>query len=254
MTDPAWPATIDLIESAYRFLLADLMPFGKNARIQLEHGGVDDSVEHYRTVAFWYGLPGACLVQTDSLHVGDPADETMHHYVSPDASAVDTVTSRYNWGVDGPYPETTDTGRHTTGTTELSLAINPTNLGVMLRRKLDYTFPDQRAEVWVAPDDGSSTTFTDVGPWYTAGSTTGVYSNPPGELDPFAPVMQVSSRQWRDDELLIPRGLTEGHSRIRVRLVFAPTNAPLVTGAPIAAQAWSEFRYAAYVWTLPPAP
>ena len=33
----------DKIESAYRFLLADLMPFGRNARIQLEHGGVDDS-------------------------------------------------------------------------------------------------------------------------------------------------------------------------------------------------------------------
>src|SRR5437764_9096421 len=29
----------DKIESAYRFLLADLMPFGKNARICLEHGG-----------------------------------------------------------------------------------------------------------------------------------------------------------------------------------------------------------------------
>src|SRR4029078_1247315 len=29
----------DLIQSAYRFLLADLMPFGKNAVIRLEHGG-----------------------------------------------------------------------------------------------------------------------------------------------------------------------------------------------------------------------
>ena len=31
----------DKIESAYRFLLADLMPFGKNARIRLEHGGTN---------------------------------------------------------------------------------------------------------------------------------------------------------------------------------------------------------------------
>jgi hypothetical protein len=37
----------DMIESAYRFLLADLMPFGRNARIQLEHGGVNESTEHY---------------------------------------------------------------------------------------------------------------------------------------------------------------------------------------------------------------
>jgi hypothetical protein len=43
----------DLIESEYRFLLADLMTFGKNARIHLEHGGTDNSSEHYETVTFW---------------------------------------------------------------------------------------------------------------------------------------------------------------------------------------------------------
>ena len=32
----------DAIESAYRFLLADMMPFGKNALICLEHGGTDE--------------------------------------------------------------------------------------------------------------------------------------------------------------------------------------------------------------------
>ncbi len=57
----------DKIESAYRFLLADLMPFGKNARIRLEHGGTNESTEHYETVTYWYGLPAASLVQTDDL-------------------------------------------------------------------------------------------------------------------------------------------------------------------------------------------
>ena len=47
----------DKIESAYRFLLADLMPFGKNAGIHLEHGGTNESTEHYETVTYWYGLP-----------------------------------------------------------------------------------------------------------------------------------------------------------------------------------------------------
>src|SRR4029077_19698389 len=68
----------DEIESAYRFLLADLMPFGKNARIQLEHGGLDDSTEHYRTVTYWYGRPSACLVRTDTVHIGDANDEAAH--------------------------------------------------------------------------------------------------------------------------------------------------------------------------------
>ena len=43
----------DNVETAYRFLLADLMPFGKNARIQLEHGGVNESTQHYETVTYW---------------------------------------------------------------------------------------------------------------------------------------------------------------------------------------------------------
>jgi hypothetical protein len=254
----------DAIESAYRFLLADEIPFGKNARLQLEHGGTDDSSEHYRTVAYWYGLPGACLVPTDTLHVSDAADEAAHGYASPDASAVDTLTSRYEWGVDSVasadggvtviYPASTDTGRHTTGTSEFTLAIRPDNLGVLLRRKLDYGFPDQRAEVFVADGASETPTFVDAGPWYLAGSSTSVYSNPAGELDPFQPVIETSNRQWRDDELLLPRALTEGKTSLRLRIVFTATGDPLLAGGTPPMQAWSEYRYTAYVWTLPPAP
>ena len=38
----------DKIESAYRFLLADLMPFGENAVIRLEHGGTNESTDTTR--------------------------------------------------------------------------------------------------------------------------------------------------------------------------------------------------------------
>ena len=90
----------DRIESAYRFLIADAMPFGKNARIQLEHGGENQSTEHYQSVVYWYGKPGACLVQTDILDVGDNADEQAHSYLSPTASAPQTISSRYELSVD----------------------------------------------------------------------------------------------------------------------------------------------------------
>lgn len=240
------------------------MPFGKNARLQLEHGGVDETTDHYRTVAYWYGLPGACLVQTDALHVSDPADEGAHGYVSPDASGVDTLTSRYEWGVDTiplsvggsaeVFPASTDTGRHTTGTSEFTLAIQPENMGVLLRRKLDYGYPDQRAEVYVADGASETPSFVAAGLWYLAGSNSCVYSNPPHELDPFQPTVETSNRQWRDDELLLPRALTEGKSSLRVRVVFVPGSAPLVPGGVAPAQAWSEYRYTAYAWTLPPAP
>jgi hypothetical protein len=248
----------DAIESAYRFLLADLMPFGRNARVQLEHGGVDDSVEHYRTVAYWYGLPGACLVPTDTLHVGDTADEARHRYLSATASAVDAVSSRYEWGVDQVagavvYPETQDTGRHMTGTTEFSIAIQPKNFGVLLRRKLDYAYPDQRAEVFVA-DDTPGAPFADAGVWYLAGSNTCVYSNPISEPPAIQPTVETSNRRWRDDEFLVPRSMTDGRSGLRVRIVYAPRSAPLAPDAGPSPSAWSEFRYSAYVWTLPAPP
>src|SRR6185369_3338295 len=116
----------DLIESAYRFLLADLMPFGKNALIQLEHGGENQSTEHYQAVTYWYGLPGASLVKTDELKLGDTASELAHRYSSPNASEPYDITSRYEWGVDTiraaggkpaieVYPAQTDRGRKTTG-------------------------------------------------------------------------------------------------------------------------------------------
>jgi hypothetical protein len=238
----------DLIESAYRVLLADAMPFGKNARIQLEHGGLNDSVEHYRTLVYWYGRPGACLVQTDALQVGDAPDERAHDYSSPSASPPLTVRSRYELGV--APPELSLQGRTMTGTSEFTLAVRPDNLGVLLRRTLDHALPDQRAEVFVANADGHDA-WQSAGIWYTAGSNRCVYSNPPGELDPPAPVLQLSDRRLRDDEFLIDRALTEGRSRIRVRLVFAPERLPLAPGEPLPELAWSELHYAAYVWVLP---
>jgi hypothetical protein len=248
----------DLVSSAYRFLLSDAMPFGKNARIQLEHGGVDDSKEHYRTVAFWYGLPGASLVQTDALHVSDPADEAAHAYASPGAQGVDTLTSRYEWGVDSvagvaTYPATTDTGRHTTGTSQLTLALDPANYGVLLRRKLDYAYPDQRAVVSVA-DDVDGAPFVGAGTWYLAGSSTVVFADSGSETSNGTPTVETGTHRWREDEFLLPRQLTEGRARIRVKLVFAPAGKGLLPGQAPAAQAWSEYRYTAYCWGLPPAP
>jgi hypothetical protein len=245
----------DQIESAYRFLIADVMPFGKNARIQLEHGAVDDSTEHYQSVTYWYGRPSACLVQTDAVHISDAGDEAAHQYRSPDASPPETLTSRYEWGVDTLngveiFPATSDSGRHTTGTSELRVALDPANVGVLLRRKLDYGFADQRAEVFVA-DDRPGAPFVHAGTWYLAGSNSCVYSNPPGERDLPQPTVETSNRRWRDDELLLPRALTSGRSAIRLRLVFVPGAHPLLPGSAAPPNAWSEYRYTVYSYVLP---
>src|SRR5579864_3049911 len=174
----------DKIESAYRFLLADMMPFGKNARIQLEHGGTNESTEHYETVAYWYGLPAPSLIRTDELAVGDDASERLHNYASPDASPPYELESRYEWGPDTLngveiYPAAKDRGRTTKTRSEFTLKVDPKNLGVMLRRKLDYSFPNQRAEVFVADGASKNPAWQRAGIWYVAGSNTCVYSFPP---------------------------------------------------------------------------
>lgn len=243
----------DKIESAYRFLLADLMPFGKNARICLEHGGEDQSTEHYQTVAYWYGAPAAALVKTDELKVGDGASESAHKYVSPAASAPYSITSRYEWGVDHGkgreiYPATTDLGRKTTGTSEFTLKLKPKNYGVLLRRKLDYSFPNQRAQVYVQDRHGL---WQAAGVWYLAGANTCVYSNPKGELGATEHVVETSNRRFRDDEFLLPRRLSAGRSSIRLRIKFIPANIPLFPGRPLDEQAWSELRYDAYCYVMP---
>jgi hypothetical protein len=251
----------DLIESEYRFLLADLMPFGKNARIQLEHGGTDNSSEHYESVTYWYGLPSASLIKTDELSVGDQASEKAHDYNSPDASEPVRITSRYEWGVDHLdgkeiYPAHTEVGRYTTGASEFTLKLSPDNLGVMLRRTLDYSFPNQRAEVLLADASGKSrhddaAEWKSAGVWYLAGSNTCVYSNPRTELGTTEHVIKRSNRRFRDDEFLISRDLTRGLTAIRMRIQFAPVNIPLFPGAPPQRQAWSEIGYAAYCIVMP---
>jgi len=244
----------DLIQSAYRFLLADLMPFGKNAVIRLEHGGQNESTEHYESVTYWYGAPGATLVETDQLKIGDAQSEREHEYNSPEASEAYEITSRYELGVDALhgkeiYPAHTDRGRKTKGTSEFTLAVDPKNLGVLLRRKLDYSLPNQRAEVRVLNSDQK--TWDLAGIWYLAGGNTCIYSNPKDELGATEHNVQTSNRRFRDDEFLISRDLTRGRDKIRLRIKFTPVNTPLFPGHPLPELAWSEIHYKAYSYRFP---
>ena len=434
----------ELIQSAYRFLLADLMPFGKRAVIRLEHGGENQSTERYRSVTYWYGLPVASLVLTDELDIGDLQSERAHDYASPDASEPYELTSRYEWGVDhlrigngdenrvlaeprhfadfefeaaggktysiwlrgktegdlrtdatwmqfdervgtaslgptyasdkgfgnwrdrhgagewawssslpqspaqtvtfeatgrhrlrvqlrhgphridqiwlsttqatrpatgepvekpipterlnqivlnaadaeslhgdfklvddatassgkallvsgetGPeagltqiYPAHTQVGRTTTTSSEFTVKLREDNLGVLLRRTLDYQFPNQRANVYVAGADGSPPDWQPAGVWYLAGSNTCYHSYPrkAGELGKSEPVVQTSNRRFRDDEFLISRKLTQGRSAIRVRIEFTPVNIPLLPHLPVVEMAWSEIGYKAYCYIMP---
>jgi hypothetical protein len=249
----------DQIESAYRFLLSDAMPFGRNARIQLEHGAIDDGVERSRSVTYWYGLPSACLTLSDSFHVGDPDDERAHDWTAVGEGDVVSLSSRYELGIDRTadgievHPETTDSGRTVQAQSTFRIAIARDNVGVMLRRKLDYALADQRAVVSIA-DDRDDAPFVRAGVWYLAGGTSTVFSDAKEETGPPDAVVQPSNRRFRDDEFLLPRALTEGRSRLRVRLDVVPQTAPIAPGAEPPARGWSALRYWAYSYRVPPAP
>src|SRR5206468_5572732 len=131
-----------------------------------------------------------------------------------------------------------------------NLKIEPKNFGVLLRRKLDYAFPNQRAEVEVADasqgQEGQALKWSRAGVWYLAGSNTCVYSNPKEEMGATQHIVQTSNRRFRDDEFLIGRDLTRGRNEIRVRIKFTPVNTPLFPGHALPPLAWSEIRYDAY--------
>lgn len=241
----------DQIHCAYRFLLSDLFPFGKNARIQLEHGGENESTEHYRTVTYWYGLPAASLVRTDTFRIDE--SEAEHRYVSLNATGPSTISSRYEVGPDASAELQERKVRYTTGESEFTLRLEPNNHGVLLRRTLDYSRANQRAEVFIA--DASDATaepkWERAGVWYLAGSNTCYHSFPKTELGASAPKVQTSNRRFREDEFLVARRLTAGRSAIRVRVRFTPVDRSLLPNTPAQKSEWSEIDYAAYCWVTP---
>ncbi|MBE0652808.1 MAG: DUF2961 domain-containing protein, partial [Bacteroidales bacterium] len=220
----------DLIESAYRFLIADLMPFGRRALITFEHGVDNLSTEYYEAVTYWYGLPSPSLIKTDEFDVGNLLSEKDHSYNSPNASNVEVITSRYELGIDTfpnkkvesvpgyqdligkeVYSAHTEDGRFTRGVSVFTLILDPDNKGAILRRTLDYSYPNQTAEVYVS-DAKSGQELNNIkwefaGIWYLAGSNTSLKEYKAGELirniEP-----QTSNRRFRDDEFLIPAKLT----------------------------------------------
>jgi hypothetical protein len=78
--------------------------------------------------------------------------------VNDPASAAGKVLEINSAGMtDSTVPATTDSGRTTVGTSEFTLQLNPANFGALLRRKLDYSFPNQRALVYLADASPGST-------------------------------------------------------------------------------------------------
>jgi hypothetical protein len=194
--------------AAYRFLLQDAVPFRRRIRVSIEHGGHDETTTDAWMLAYYYQQPTTRLRPSDLLDVGTTTSESAHAYRITTPRWTGSRTYQYEGTAD--TVDVTDNGRAHRGSSQFDLAIDPTNDGVLLRRRFDQTIANQRADLYV---DGRL-----IGPWYVAGN------------NPFL--------QWRDTDILIPVSATAGKSKIRVKLQFVSS-----------ALDWNEFTYWAYSLT-----
>jgi hypothetical protein len=240
----------DGVQGAYRWLLADAMPFGLNARIRFQHGGLNESEEHYRSVAYWYGKPGRCLHRTDRFDPGDRAEARRHSYRVRGPSRRQRLRSALDTG-DVVAPTWEATGRVNRGASQFTLRSLPRNRGLLLRRTLDQGYPDQDARVLIRHCAGDRCSWRRVGRWFTPGSSRVVFSFPPGELDPAQPEVRDDGRRFKDSELLISPRYTRGRSRLTFRIVPRLRPRPLLPGESPFPSAWTEYRYTLYAYRLP---
>ncbi|WP_214365095.1 DUF2961 domain-containing protein [Pseudonocardia sp. H11422] len=176
--------------AAYRFLLQDAVPFRRRIRVSIEHGGHNETTTDAWMLAYYYQQPRTRMVLTDTLDVGNVADEAAHGYRISAQRWVGRRTHRYEGVAD--TVDVTDTGRAHRGTSEFVLAIDPAGDGAVLRRRFDQAIANQRADVSV---DGRL-----VGPWYVAGGN--------------------RFSRWRDADFLIPPSATAGKESVRVVIRF----------------------------------
>jgi hypothetical protein len=195
--------------SAYRLFL-EAIPFRKQINASIEHGPTNNEVANYWILAYYYVKPNLRAVLTDTLNISNTASESSHAYSINSQTFTGSRTYSYEGDLDNV--NITDDGRAFAGTgySQFNMAIQPTNQGVLLRRRFDQSIGNQQAQVYV---DGAL-----AGTWYRAGDNT--------------------FHQWRDDDFMIPASFTSGKTTIQIKLQFVSS-----------AFDWNEFTYWAYTLT-----
>lgn len=118
----------------HRFFLSDSMPYADGARFSLQHGPLDDDAVTAWTLTYVYRSEPR-LHRTDHLEIGDPASEAAHAY----AVTGETWSGSRTQAFEGEHDQEplTANGRAHRGTSSFSMAVNPNNRGVFLRRMFD---------------------------------------------------------------------------------------------------------------------
>jgi hypothetical protein len=137
------------VPSSYsRFHLEAPIPFHRSVDARIQHGGLSHIRSNYRSLAYAYLRKEPVLYLTDLIDVGNPESERQHGYETSGGSEVVTLQT----SPEGSYFETSLAGtgrRHAGGEVTFEVAIDSSNQGVRLRRRLDQESPRQAARVFV---------------------------------------------------------------------------------------------------------
>jgi hypothetical protein len=140
-------------------------------------------------VGFYYLHKRPALRQTDFIDVANPTSEQAHAYQATASKPTGQIEAAYEGIADETLVR--DRGRtHFGGQITFTIAIDPNNDGVRLRRRLDQNGPRQAADVFV---DGQP-----------AGTCYHADQNP--------------DLRWFDSEFDLPAALTRGKPELKIRL------------------------------------
>jgi hypothetical protein len=179
------------VASCYsRFHLEAPVPFYSHLDARIQHGGASHILSSYASLAFYYLRRRPALVQSDYINVGNTSSEDAHRYRATRSKATGPVEGH-------PEGHTTEAvireqgRRHEGGEISFTVAVDPENRGVRLRRRLDQGSPRQTARVYINGER--------VGTWY--------HPDHNGHL------------RWFDSDFDIHPRFTQGKKSLDVRLV-----------------------------------
>jgi len=137
------------VPSCYsRFHLEAPIPFLSHLDARIQHGGISAIQSSYASLAYYYLRPRPALRQTDFIDVGIAASEAAHGYESDSGRLTGPVDAR----PEGRNHLLTFRGEgrvHGEGAISFTVAVDPGNRGVRLRRRLDQESGRQTADVYV---------------------------------------------------------------------------------------------------------
>eukprot|EP00002_Diphylleia_rotans_P029350 TRINITY_DN5971_c0_g1_i8.p1 TRINITY_DN5971_c0_g1~~TRINITY_DN5971_c0_g1_i8.p1 ORF type:complete len:574 (+),score=91.58 TRINITY_DN5971_c0_g1_i8:474-2195(+) len=148
--------------ATYRLHLADYIPFRKNIRISLENGDHrrSSSSLKYQSVAFYYSSPRPGIRLSDRLDLSSEKDLLSHDYKFQGDPELQQKINIQQAVYDQSYSPKNCMGySYQGGIIRFFITIDPQNTAILLRRTLDYSSQNQKANVFA---DGQL-----AATWYT---------------------------------------------------------------------------------------